>query len=317
MAQPNRENTQALQTLAQMSPEQIQKVLQNQQQLQDRSMVRSVITVQPRPASLGPPGNGLAMDTTTGGIELRPTTTQPNVVNKYFASQVSMYDQPQKLFAPTVARVTDQLQNGHDLIAITYSFDLNSGGDNSLKYVVFSHALQELFPRIQSMTRNNGNVTVQLVQIIANEERRDLLAGQKSLRNACTYTTCGSTEKTINNVRNATMLIDEFKSQFNTPAGVENHIVMTLSSPGSKGKIHIADVLFQNMVPPIEDIKLLDSSWITYLSDVIQDPEIKIDLFFNVLPFAANDNQTSTANDRLLQVSGRIQNFLSQLHAMT
>jgi len=321
MEQPNRENFQNLQSMAQMSPGQIQAVLQNQQQLQDRSAVRTTMLLQPRDSRLGPPGRSMAIDTSTGEIQLKPSPTeQPK---RYFGSQVAMFDEPRKVFAPTLARADAQLASGHDIIAITYSFDLNRPTESgkSLKYVVFSHALEQLWPKIQSLSKNMS-VDVQLVRILPFEERRDLLSDMTSLPKGCTYSTCRSTKVNVSSPKQAADIMSKFDSQFNDKSITENHIVMTLSAPNfngsGSGKIHIADVLFQSGngqgLPDAESMKLLDSSWITYLSDVVQDPKIKIDMFFNVLPFADNDVDMSQANDRLLQVSQRLQRFLNELH---
>jgi chromosome segregation ATPase len=320
ISQPSKDNLVNLQNMAQMSPGQIQTVLQNQQQLQDRSTVRTTLLVQPRPPELGPPGKGMAIDMSTGEVQLKPAGSSPTEPPKrYFGSQVMVFEEPKKTFAPVIARTEAQLTSGHDLIAITYSFDLDRPGrGNSLKYIVFSHALEQLFPRIQAMSKN-GSIDIQLVRILPYEERRDLLSMNNILQKACTYSTCTTTKKTVNSVNSVSDILQDLTQRLNEKTNTEDHIVMTLSAPGSKGRIHIADVLFKpendsGNIPTAESIRLLDSSVLTYLSDVIQDPDIKIDLFFNILPFADNDVQTSTANDRLLQVSERIQNFLSQLH---
>jgi hypothetical protein len=317
--QPSKQNLQNLQQMAQMSPGQIQTVLQNQQQLQDRSTVRTTMIIQPRPETAGPPGKSLAIDTSTGEVQIKATEAN-KPTQRYFGSQVALFEEPRQTFAPMLARAENQMDTGKDLVAITYSFDLNrvNQAGNNLKYVVFLHALKELFPKIQAMSRN-GSVDVQLVRILPFEERTDLIANM-NLTKGCTYQRCNAKKQTVKDVTSALSLMNQFTANFNNnPQVAEDHMVMTLSTPQSKGKIHIADVLFHpdasGNIPTEENIKLLDSSVITYLSEVIQQPDVKIDLFFNVLPFAEGDKDMHVANDRLLQVSRRVQTFLSQVHS--
>jgi hypothetical protein len=326
MQAPTPENLSGLQQFAQMSPGQIQQAMKRQAALRDRSAVRATFVVQPRTTNLGPPGKRLAVDTSTGEVQVKPhgmPSQEP--AHRFFASDVSLFGEPAKTFAPTVARAGQQLEQGAELVAVTYSFDAGGQGPNneSLKYIVFLHALKELFPKIQSMSPN-GSLNIQLVKILANEARQDMISSGHAMDQGCTYRTCQAVMKTVTNVDSAIKIMASLAGDF--PASIdqaENHMVMSISVPGSTSRIHIADVLYlptergQVAVPPVEQIKLLDSSWITYLSDVLQDPNTKIDLFFNILPHAADDAVTSNSNDRLLQVSSRLQDFLSQLKRNT
>lgn len=322
MKSPTEDNLSSLREMAQMSPGQIQDVMQRQKALHDRSAVRSTVVIPPRTENMGPPGKHLAVDTSTGEVQIKPHSLGKNdLPHRFFASDVSLFAQPKKTFAPVVSRTMQQLQRGEELVAVTYSFDSGGQGPNgqSLKYIVFMHALKELFPRIQSLSPN-GTINVQLVKIVPNEYRQDLITPSHAMAQACTYRTCAATMRTLSNVDSAMKIMGALGSDFDAGSSeAENHIVMTLSVPDNPSRIHIADVLYlptdntQVAVPPPEQIKLLDSSWITYLSDVLQDPKTKIDLFFNILPHPEGDSVTSESNDRLMQVSKRLQDFLSQL----
>jgi len=325
MRSPTQDNLGSLQQFAQMSPGQIQDAMKRQAALKDRSAVRSTLVVQPRPNTMGPPGKQLAVDTSTGEVQSKPHgTPDQEPAHRFFASDVSLFGQPTKVLAPTVSRASAQLDQGGSLIAVTYSFDAPGTGSSgqSLKYIVFLHALKELFPKIQSFSPN-GTLNLQLVKILANEVRQDMINGGNQMPDGCTYNTCRAAMKTITHIESAMQIMGSVADDFAGQEQAENHMVMTLSVPGSTSRIHIADVLFMPTekggiaVPPIEQIKLLDSSWITYLSDVLQEPSTKIDLFFNLLPHAADDAVTSNSNDRLLQVSSRLQDFLSQLKKAT
>ena len=320
---PNTNNLQNLQSFAQMSPGQIEEALRRGKALKDRSAVRTNYVSQPRIPALGPPGKRLAVDQSTGEVQIKPHGTPAHEPpHRFFADQVSMFGEPKRTFAPTVARATDQVQQGSDLIAVTYSFEAGGQGPNGepIKYLMFMHALEQLFPKIQALSPN-GTLNVQLVKIFPQEQRQDMIQKGHNMTQGCTYRTCNAVMQTLNHVDAALKIMGPLADNFGngTPMQAENHIVMTLSVPGSTSHIHIADVLYfptspgQIAVPPVDQIRLLDSSWITYLSDVLSEKTTKIDMFFNVLPHSDDDAVTSNSNDRLLQVSSRLQDFLAQI----
>lgn len=322
---PSEPTRNGLTEFARLGPTQIAQEMKRQAALRDRSNVRTTFVVQPRAARLGQPGKELMVDDATGEVQIkRPSASDRDEPNRYFASDVAVNEPPRRTFAPLVARATSQVKQGASLIAVTYSFlpatTLDTQG-RSLKYLVFLHALQELFPKIQTLSPN-GTLNIQLMRITSNEGRQDLINRSHQVPPGCTYRTCSAVMQTVDNVKSAADIIDALNTEdFNAADAAQNHLVMTLSVPENTSRIHIADVLFlprspgASPVPPNVEIKLLDSSWITYLSDVLQNRSTKIDMFFNLLPHKAGDNQTSTANDRLLQVSARLQEFLDRLTA--
>ena len=308
-------NTDQLRRLASMSPGQIEQELRRQEAMGDNSALRTTFVVHPRTQSMGPPGRRLAADVSTGEVQVKGLAGDSKRPQRFFADEVSMYQSPKRTFAPTVARAVRTVQDNSNLIVVTYGFESNRMLETgkSIKYLVFLHALQEIWPQVQGLS-DDGSLTVQLVRVLPAETRVDLLDQNHALQRVCTYNTCQATERKMRSIENATQLMEQIATQVNDneEEKLVSHTILTLSVPNSAARIHICDVLYQN-VPDMNAIKLLDSSWITYLSDVLQQPNVKLDLFFNVLPGNTNDVETDNNNQRLLQVSESLQRFIREV----
>lgn len=323
VSQPTPDHLSNLRLLTQMSPGQIQEQQKFQADLQNRSAVRTQAVIQPRRPQDGPPGKNLAADMATGELQTRSASAPPQTPpTRYFHDAVSVFGAPTQTFAPTVERAMSQLQNDQDLIVLTYSFEL-ARSERSLKWLLFEHALRAIFPRVQQLS-SNGALELQLVKITGRNARFDMFDPGHSLADGCTYSTCQARKLQVNHITDVDQLLAQLrKDQFTNPGTSpenENHMVLTLGAPNSQAHIHITDILFMptenggtSSMPTVDKIRLLDGSWRGYLVDILQKPKSKIDLIFNVVPYAEHDVEAQEANHRLLQVMDRVQTYLKQV----
>lgn len=306
-------NANALATLAQQSPTQMAETIRRQQMLADNSQVRSAALIGPRDPGLGPPGKTMSADIAKAEIIFRGDN---GMTNKYLFDRVLLggQDSPTTHFAPELARAEASLAEGHDFIAITYGF--NAKDAQGIKYQVFKHAVELLYPKIRQL---QGTEFIQVVKITPNEGRFDMLNPEHAMTRKCTYTNCNSTKIAIQKDGQVSDILQRVEKSLTDDAHPsENHVVLTFSSTESKSRIHVVDVLFHKIntkVPDINDMKLLDNSWISYLADILsQDPDIKIDLFANLIAYRNGDTESQLANERIVQIADRIKTFLTNIH---
>jgi len=312
---PSSENANMLQQLSQLSPSQMALVERRRAAEEDNSMVRKTALIGNRPASFGPPGKNMTAD------PLKAELTVNN--HKFLFDNVLLPSEvkPQTAFAPTLARVEDQISKGKDLIVVTYSF--NTHDNENLKYNVFAHAVDLLFPRLQQMMGQENKIRAQLVKVTANDRRQDMLADPNKpriLADKCTYRSCDATVIEFKRQESLNDYLSALKPYMQDNKPSENHLVLTFSSASSKSRVHIVDVLFHKInqhIPEVSEMKLLDNSWVSYLGEVIQDPDVKVDLFANFVSFKVGDKETEEANRRIAEVTDRIKYFIYQVHNTT
>jgi len=308
---PTSANANAMASLAQKSPSQIAEAIRNRDALRDNIGLTALIG--PRAPELGPPGKTMAADVVKAEIIFRGDNGQ---TNKYLFDRVLLggNESPQTNFAPNVQRAESALAEGHNYIAITYGF--NARDAHGIKYQVFKHAVQLLYPKIRQL---RGDDNIQVVKIADNNTRYDMLNPENRLADRCTYSNCGATKVPIKKDATVDAILENVKSAMeNDTSPSNNHIVMTISSSESTAKIHIVDVLFHPTNPKdvaeMTDLKLLDNSWITYLSDVLSaDPQTRIDLFANLIAYREGDKVSQIGNQNILQISERIKDFLQRI----
>ena len=312
---PTVENANMLQQLAQMSPSQIATATQQRAALEDRSAIRTTGLIGVRNPEIGPPGKTMSADVAKSEIIFKPDNRP---AQKYIFDSVMLqqHDEPKSIYGPLMARTEDQLSNGHDLIAVAFGYSPKN--PKYFRYSIFQHAVAILFPKIQQLIGgSDGTVNVQLVKVSAMDQRYDMLDEAKVLPSKCTYASCEAKKQSFkrSDVLEKTMM-EALKPSL-TDVPIESHEILTFSGDNMKGKIHIVDVIFYEKangdLPEVNEMKLVDSSWISYLADVIQDPDVKVDLFANAVASMAGDDKTQKANERIFMMADRIKMFLSQL----
>lgn len=303
--QPTTDNFSMVRSAAGVSPGHYQEELKRQAEIRDRSNVRTQGLVMQRLDGTKP-GPNLAADMSTGEIQVKTGPTNPPM--RFLHSSVSMFGEPTKTFAPTIERAVTQFKEGNDMIALTYSFEQTSTGQ-SIKYLLFKSAVNELLPRLKQLT-SNDQLELQLVRIQTDGTVIDLFSGSP-LKQGCTYTTCMATKRIVK----STDILSSIQSLIDSSGNEsENHIVLSIGSDSTSSHIHITDVMFSDeQVPDVDSIRLLDGSWRNYLIDVLQKPNTKIDLLFAIIPGAVSDNENNT---RLLQVVDRVQTYLKQVKSV-
>ena len=304
ISQPSSDNLKGLRDIAQASPGQIESVLRQNAALQDRSASRYTIAIQERSPTLGPPGEAYAANMSTATVQIQPDKKSPPM--RYHADQVEKAGKDSAVFAPTSARAASQIQNGKDIVVVTYSFQ--PSGNQSIKFALFMAAINQLSQRL------TFPLSIQLVRILPGNVRFDLLTNA-NLQNNCNYETCNLTLTDVGSLSNLQEILQsklqKVKEDENKDFG--NHIVLSITLRNSS-HIHITDILyFPDKMPSSDDIKLLDGSWIKYLDPVLKNPSSKIDLFANQIPFEVSDRESLDANARLLQVTQRIDQYLKQI----
>ncbi len=315
---PTVANSSMLQQLAQLSPSEMAIVQQRQQAEADQSAVRSTALTGARPPTMAPPTKIMSADPAKAEIVIH---SDKNGLQRYLFDNVLLPHEtaPRTVFGPTLARAEDQISKGHDLIAVTYSFAPTDDRVADIKFDVFAHAIRELFPRIQLLAGSvDGKIQAQLVQVTENDKRVDLFSPdkQRQLEAKCKYTTCKSTVLFIDRPGTVTSILDKLKASIPVDQPSENHLILSFSSPSSGAHIHIVDVLFHQLhekSSEVNEMRLIDNSWIGYLADQVSDPDVKIDLFSNFVPFEADDTATIASNRRIGEIADRIKFFLYQL----
>lgn len=309
---PSSGNAEMLMQAAQQSPSDLALLQQRQQMLRNQSAILSTAITGARPPAMTPHKQMMG-DPAKAEMVLR---SDAGNLRRFLFDNLLLPNevQPRTVFAPTLARTETQLEKGHDIIAVSYSFAPRNQSQQSVRFDVFRHAVQELFPRIRLLNQS-GKVVVQFVRVGHNGHRYDVLDGNKALANKCTYNTCASKPMQVNDLE-AVMNILRDKLPQNQADDDETHFILTLSVDGSSAHVHIIDVLYRNLDDPKNDVakmRLIDNSWIGYLVDQVSDPDVKIDLFSNFVPFEATDKATAEANKRIGEISDRIKYFLYQL----
>jgi len=308
---PTSANANVMASLAQKSPHQISEAFMRQDALKDNSQLRTTAVIGPRDPQLGPPGNTMAADVVKAEIVFKGQNGQ---TNKYLFDRVLLggNESPQMSFAPNMQRAESALSEGHSYIAITYGF--NAHDAHGIKYQVFKHAVQLLYPKIRQL---QGDNKIQVVRLAEDYKRYDMLNPNNKLQDRCTYNNCGATILDIKKDATVDAILEKVKYDMeNEQKPSMDHIVVTISSTESAAKIHIVDVLFHptSDVSEMTDLKLLDNSWITYLQEVISnDPATKIDLFANLIAYKNGDEISRIGNQNILQIAERIKDFLMRI----
>lgn len=307
---PSTTNLDQVRRIAAMDPLDIQKQAQDAADLRDNQQSRVTYLVHPGQSR---DGQSVAIDQTTNELRLKTPGGQPPA--RYFGDKTTVLGTPRETFAPSIARVQRAMQLNHDLIVVSYSADERATQQDGkpLLYVVFLHALQQIWPVVQNSSPN-GTVEIQLVRVLPQEQRLDLLDRGNGLRPGCAYKSCSTTKQTLSNVTEATRVMSTIFQQLGAGDDDVSHTVLSLGWPGSTNHIHITDVLYldpNKLQANPAAVNLVDSSWITYLSDVLEEATTKVDLYFNILPNAA-----PATNQALADVSDRVSDFLEKLKVL-
>jgi len=306
--QPTEENLQAAKEAAQETPETIKARQRRMNQMMDRAGVRTVFHfMPPQPGKKVAGSDTMAVSEDTSSLMMNGG--DENAVEKFFGSDVSIFKEPSYSLEPTMARADRQLAQKSDLVVVTYSYAESADKKDPTRYFMFAQAVEHLFPRIQRIAQG-GLIDAQMVKVKTDEGRFDQL-GKRALQEGCSYLSCESKRIRLNSYGSATKLINSLLTDFPADDEGQSHLVLTFSLGGKGPRIHICDVLY-SQIPPA-DLKLVDSSWVTYLSDIIQMPDTKIDLFFVFQPY--EDPKTVNSNQRMGQISTRLNEFFGELRS--
>jgi hypothetical protein len=207
--------------------------------------------------------------------------------------------------SPNFFRASEsRLDKIYDFIIVSYSNDNNTTSDNDkpLRLVLLTHALNAA---VKKLNENNETPTgYSIVKLTLSDERLDVLNLDKPLKSGCDYDTCNP--KIIE-----TLKTDEIQEKIteaikNSTDHSGNHIVLSIKTDRDR-TIHICDILF-NISPVL--VKLLDQTWVNYLSTVIEKKDIKIDLLFTAN--ASTTQEDADKNRAMFQLSDRLRSFLQE-----
>lgn len=316
---PTPENLDRVRELARTDPAEVQRLLRQRKALEDTQHSRVTYLVHPTSqapsSSSSSSSSGPSVDPSTGELRLQPRHygrgPQPPT-QRYFGDHATVAETPQKTFAPSLARAQRAVALDHDLIVVCYGAEERpsaSSNDKPLLYTAFLHALEQVWPVVQAASPDQ-KVTVQLVRIKPMDYRVDMLNGENFIQQGCTYATCTSTKQVMRFSTAATLMQSLF-DQVKAENSAVTHTVLSLGWPDHPHHIHLTDVLYLDSDELKKDpsaVNLVDSSWISYLRDILEMPNTKVDMYFNMSPSA----QPAT-NQALADLSDRLSLFLAQL----
>jgi hypothetical protein len=260
--------------------------------LHDQRAVRVNLVLRPRTAA-EVRATKMRVDTDVSKVEFFDAQGRP--VDKYFAD--SIFYSPKE--SVQFARVEQTMVTRRDLIVVTYAA---VSASVETKKVLFKHAIEHILARIQSMIQANS-VKASLVKV-GESGRTDLFGQMRILPANCNLLTC---KASFVEVIGAEPLKEKIASALSANVGADGNVVLSLWSDAKDSPvIHIVDVL----VADARDAKGLDDSWIAYLEPTIQQNNVNIDLFFNLVPAGENAKVEET-NKNLLQLSYRLVQFLN------
>lgn len=197
-------------------------------------------------------------------------------------------------------------QSSYDFIIVSYSNDNNTTGNTeegkALRLVLFEHALTAAMNKLGENNENPKEFSI--VQLNFSDGRVDLL-NTKQLESGCDYDTCNQTYTRVSTIDEIINPITTLLRQ-NQDDHRENHMVLSIRTDRNR-TIHICDILFNKN--PVH-IKLLDQTWVNYLSTVIEKKNIKIDLLFTA--HESTTQQDGVHNKAMFQLSDRLRSFLQE-----
>jgi len=324
---------------ARVDADMIAKNIKANRELNNNNQVVVNFSIRPRTDAEIAAGIQIAGDQTMT-IDQNKNQIQLTVDGKkrlYHADSLKVFQSPEETFANTSIRIQKTNISKRDTIVIVYSVAAPDGPvnalssmkvipkgtdqkivneiqrlniDETLKYMMFLHAVQRVFSTIQQMSPD-GTVRARLVQINAPNLRYDLMEN-KSLPGNCNVKDCDAKAVNIENVKDAMDIMNQIVDKFPRSKEGSNHLVLSLSVPGSLNSVHIVDTIFSSL--PSTEIKLLDQSWILYLSPIIEQDNFNLDMFFEVT--SSGDPDSTAANNRLLDLSYRLTKFLAEFRAI-
>jgi hypothetical protein len=265
--------------------------------------VQSVVYFRPKTRSEGtaiPPADRLSLGEYTGEVNINsPNKDGPK---QYVVDHTEVLRTPDQAMQPTAQKAQKVFAVGGDIIAVSYGFE-----DIGRKLLINS-AIRQLFDTLTG--QGPGPVLARMVQTSPGDKRVDLLSNdRKSLPPRCSFMSCNATEIALNRYDNAQDLFaDVMKKSKLVESNIPKHTILSLYQHPQGPKIHIVDVLYSNI--PQQEIKLLDGSWVSYLSDVMKNTNTRVDLYYNLLPHPTNESIQK--NEGLMQVSQRVSAFMTE-----
>lgn len=241
----------------------------------------------------------------------------PNVIplpggqrgDAYYSGTV--HNNPNLIYDGPASRAVQSL-NTNDVIMVSYAFDDygTSKSSQGKVFSIFTHALKHIFETFKVPKR----VGMQMIALQRHPEKGGLFV-QDVMKNSGWFE-CESKQSCnvsnpilVDSLDSGEKIIDQIGKGIQKPDRQDVQFVMSLYM--GKKTFHVVDVMFDRK--DIGQIDLLNGSWVQYLTREINDPQVVVELIFNL--FEMSDPEGREANLKLTQVARRIQSFINHTNA--
>lgn len=205
----------------------------------------------------------------------------------------------------TSVRASSALSQGYDLVVISYTF---SKPDSALLTVKDDKLMEATLKQLADDLNQMGNdLSVQVVSVYADGKRFDRV-GNKYLQPQCTYKQCNPA--TINMAK--ATLADQIRGVFKGEEKEASQSIVSIKSANSTSTIHLVSMIFPMdsiSGPSLQSLNLINQNWITFLQDILQDKNTKMDVFANLLP---DEPAAGDYNGWMKEVSRQLNEILSK-----